>query len=276
MLARLLSIVGMALLVFGLALPAAAQNNNAMVRVIHASPDAPAVDVFVDGQAALTNVAFKAVSEYLEVPAGEHKIAVAPAGQGEGAAVITANPTVEAGKAYTVAAVGLLANIKGQVYSDNLSAPADGKAHVRVIHASPDAPAVAVKVADGPTLIESLAFPNASDYLPVDATSYNLQVTPAGANDVVINLANTTLQAGTIYDVIALGQLANISAEVATYTPQASTTGSGAAGGTESGGTTSAANQLPNTGAGDNLSMLLIGLAALALAGGFMLRRRTA
>lgn len=270
MLRRLLYSLGMALLVLGFALPAAAQNNNAMVRVIHASPDAPAVDVFVDGKAALTNVAFKAISDYLEVPAGEHKIAVAPTGKGEAAAVITANPTLEAGKAYTVAAVGLVANIKGQVYSDNLAAPAPGKAHVRVIHASPDAPAVAVKVAGGPTLIESLAFPNASDYLPVDAASYNLQVTPAGANDVVLNLANTSLQAGTIYDVVAMGQLANISAEVATYTPQASTTGTG------SGSAGGAPNALPNTGAGENLSLLLLGLGALALVSGFMLRRRTA
>jgi LPXTG-motif cell wall-anchored protein len=272
MLQRFLYIVGMALLVFGFALPAAAQNGNAMVRVVHASPDAPAVDVFVDGKAALTNVAFKAISNYLEVPAGQHKIAVAPAGKGEAAAVITANPTLEANKAYTVAAVGLLANIQGQIYSDDLAAPAPGKAHVRVIHASPDAPAVAVKVAGGPTLIESLAFPNASNYLPVDATTYNLQVTPAGANDVVLNLANTTLQAGTIYDVIAMGQLANISAEVATYTPQASTTG----GAPSTPSTPSAPSQLPNTGAGENLSLVLLGLGALALVSGFMLRRRTA
>lgn len=268
MLRRLLYSLGMALLVFGFALPAAAQNNMAMVRVIHASPDAPAVDVFVDGQAALTNVAFKAISKYLELPAGAHKIAVAPTGQGEAAAVITANPTLEAGKAYTVAAVGQVANIKAQIYNDNLAAPAAGKAHVRVIHASPDAPAVAVKVAGGPTLIESLAFPNASDYLPVDATTYNLQVTPAGANDVVLNLANTSLQAGTIYDVVALGQLANISAEVATYTAEVSTAGSGNAGG--------APSQLPSTGAGENLSLMLLGLGALAIVSGFMLRRRTA
>lgn len=270
MLRRLLYSVGMALLVLGFALPAAAQNNNAMVRVIHASPDAPAVDVFVDGKAALTNVAFKAISDYLEVPAGEHKIAVAPAGQGEAAAVINANPTVEAGKAYTIAAVGKLADIKAQIYSDNLAAPAAGKAHVRVIHASPDAPAVSVKVAGGPTLIDSLAFPNASDYLPVDAGSYNLQVTPAGANDVVLDLANTSLKAGTIYDVVALGELASISAEVDTYVPQASTTGTG------SGSAGGAPSSLPSTGAGENLSLILLGLGALAVVSGFMLRRRTA
>ena len=162
--------------------------------------------------------------------------------------MITANPTLEAGKAYTVAAVGQLANITGQIYNDNLAAPAAGKAHVRVIHASPDAPAVAVKVANGPTLIQSLAFPNASDYLPLDAGSYNLQVTPAGADAVVLDLSNTQLEAGTIYDVIAIGHLANIRAEVDTFTSQGQGGAAGAAG---------APNALPNTGAEDTLRLCL-------------------
>src|SRR4028119_1899495 len=109
MLRRLLLVVGMALMALGLTVPAGAQSGNARVRVIHASPDAPAVDVFVDGTAALTNVAFRAISDYLEVPAGARNIQVAPTGAGASAAVITANPTLEAGKAYTVAAVGLVA-----------------------------------------------------------------------------------------------------------------------------------------------------------------------
>ncbi len=52
MVRRFLYTIGMALLAIGFALPAAEQSGNAVVRVIHASPDAPAVDVFVDGQAA--------------------------------------------------------------------------------------------------------------------------------------------------------------------------------------------------------------------------------
>lgn len=249
-------LVGALLFTFSMSVPVEAQSSMAMVRVIHASPDAPAVDVYVDGNAVLTNVTFPAISNYLEVPAGLHAIAVAPAGQGAAAAVITANPTLQGGSAYTVAAVGLLANITGQIYNDNLAAPAAGKAHVRVIHASPDAPAVDVKVAGGPTLISGLAFPTASDYLPVDATTYNLQVTPAGASAVVIDLPNTALQAGTIYDVVAVGQLANIRAEVATYTPSA------------------APHSLPNTGANDNLYMTLAFTALLLLVGGMALRTR--
>lgn len=257
MVQRIAMVVGAFMLAFAFVLPAEAQSGMAMVRVIHASPDAPAVDVFVDGNAVLTNVAFPAISAYLEVPAGPHAIAVAPAGAGAAAAVITANPTLAAGSAYTVAAVGELANIKGQIYNDNLAAPAAGKAHVRVIHASPDAPAVDVKVAGGPTLISALAFPNASDYLPVDAASYNLQVTPAGASDVVIDLPNTALQAGTIYDVVAVGQLANIRVELATTTPSSTMP-----------------SALPETGANDSLYLTFTTLAVLLLAGGLMLRRR--
>ena len=264
MIRRATILLGALLLVLGVTVPAAAQGNMAMVRVIHASPDAPAVDVFVDGQAVLTNVAFPAISDYLEAPAGARRVAVAPAGQGEAAAVITANPTLEAGNAYTIAAVGQVANIKGQVYNDNLAAPAAGKAHVRVIHASPDAPAVDVKVAGGPTLINALAFPNASDYLPVDAASYNLQVTPSGADTVVIDLPNTALTAGTIYDVVAVGQVANISAEVATFTPNAA----GAAGGAQA--------MMPATGAFDNLQLVLVALGLALLIGGVTLRARRA
>jgi len=260
MLRRFAFVAGMFLLALSLVVPAAAQDSMARVRVIHASPDAPAVDVFVDGAAVLTNVAFPAISDYLSVPAGPHEIAVAPAGAGEAAAVITANPTLEAGMAYTVAAVGEVANIRAQIYNDNLAAPAAGKAHVRVIHASPDAPAVDVKVAGGPTLISGLAFPNASEYLPVDATSYDLQVTPAGASDVVIDLPDTALAAGTIYDVVAVGKVANIQAQVATFVPAR--------------GAAPVPATMPNTGAGETLSMVLAGFALVALATGFVMRRR--
>lgn len=273
MISRQFSLVlGVALLVLGFALPASAQSGTARVRVVHASPDAPAVDVFVDGQAALTNVTFPTISDYLEVPAGARRLAVAPAGQGESAAVINASPTLEAGSAYTVAAVGQLANIRAQIYNDNLSAPAAGNAHVRVIHASPDAPAVAVKVAGGDTLIESLAFPDASKYLPVPAGTYNLQVTPAGADAVVLDLSGTTLEAGTIYDVFAVGQLANISAEVATFMPEMASAAASPSPSPAGG----APSTLPNTGISENISVLFVALGLLAIAGGFFVRRRTA
>ena len=240
-----------------LMIPSAFAADMAMVRVVHASPDAPAVDVWVNGSKTLTNVPFFTASDYLSLPAGSYDIMVVPTGKTEPAVIDAKGVKIEAGKAYTVAAIGKLADIKAAIYADNLSAPAAGKAHVRVIHASPDAPAVDIKVANGPTLIPALAFPKDSGYLPVDAGSYDLQVTPAGASAVVLDLKGTKLEAGKIYDVFAVGELANIKVEVVVTTPAAAAPAS-----------------LPRTAGGE----LPIGLGAVAagllVAGGMALRRR--
>ncbi len=245
-----------ALLLMVLVAPAAAQSGNGQVRVVHASPDAPAVDVFVDGTAVLEGVEFGDASQYLSVPAGAHTFVVAPAGQGVGAAVITADATIAAGQAYTVAAIGQLASIEGKIFNDNLAAPAAGKAHIRVIHLSPDAPAVDLKTQDNAvTLVSNLAYPNASDYLPVDAGSYDLKVTAAGATDAVLALDDVRLQAGTIYDFFAIGLLDNLQVLPVSTTP------SGA---------------LPGTGVSDLPFGLLAGVALVVLASGVVLRRRLA
>lgn len=192
------------LLAFG---TAAAQSGTARVRVIHASPDAPAVDVYVDGQRAISNLAFPKGIDYTPLPAGPHRVQVAPAGAGVGAAVITANLTLEAGKDYTVAAIGPLAGIEAQVFNDDNSAPASGQAKVRVLHLSPDAPAVDIAVRGGPTLVSNLSFPNASSYAQAPAGTYTVEVRPAGTQTAALTIPNVTLEAGKIYDLGAAGLL---------------------------------------------------------------------
>src|SRR6056297_3975493 len=79
---RRLATVGVALLLLtsfagvGIATTGASDAGAAQVRVAHLSPDAPAVDVLVDGDAVLEGVEFGTVSEYLEVPAGERTVTI--------------------------------------------------------------------------------------------------------------------------------------------------------------------------------------------------------
>jgi hypothetical protein len=219
----LVLLAALAALMVASIIPAAAQSE-ARVRVLHASPDAPAVDIFVDGNRAITNLAFPRATDYVALPAGQRRIQVAPTGQAASAAVIDATVTLTAGRDYTVAAVGQVAQIRAQVYEDNNAAPAAGQAHVRVIHASPNAPAVDVAVRGGPVLISNLAFPNASQMLPVAAGTYNLDVRAAGTQTVALPLNNVELRAGTIYTVVATGLLNGqpaLAAQVLTAQPVA-------------------------------------------------------
>ena len=187
-------------------------DGDACVNVVHASPDAPAVDVFVDGERALEDLEFGAASGWVALPAGTHQIQVAPAGGEAADAVIDAEVELEAGTAYEVAATGLLAEIEPQIFPVDLSPFEDSDAstaRIRVVHASPDAPEVDVAVKGGDVLIEALAFPEASDYLTVPADTYDLEVRVAGTEDVALELPDVKLEAGTVYSVYAIGQVAD-------------------------------------------------------------------
>ena len=190
------------------ATPAAAPGTTgvATVRVVHTSPDAPAVDIFVDGDRVLTNLAFGAATDAVPLPAGRHNLAVAPTGANLDEAVIeVAGVELMGGTAYAVAAVGPLDEIAAEIYEIDAAPLAVGQARVRVVHASPDAPEVDLAVTDGEVLVAELEFPAASDYIEVPAGVYNLEVWPSGEDAVALRLPNTALPAGAAVDVFAVG-----------------------------------------------------------------------
>lgn len=178
----------------------------AWVRVLHASPDAPAVDVKVNDANVLTDVAFGTISDYLPVDAGSYDIKVCAAGTDT--CVIDANLTFADGSKTTIAATNLLADIEAQVLSDT-AAPVADQAQVRVVHFSADTPAVDVLTQDGATAVVSgLAYPNATDYLPLAAGSYDLKVCAAADHSVCpLDPGALDLAAGTAYSVFAIGSL---------------------------------------------------------------------
>lgn len=179
------------------------------VRVVHASPDAPNVDVLVDNSVALSNVAYRAASAYLDVPSGTRNLKVRAAGTSN--VVINADVPLVAGNAYTVLATGRVASIAPLVLQDNLTLPASGNIKLRLVHGSPTAGNVDIYVtaptADitniQPTL-QNVPFRAASQYLEVPAGTYRVRITPTGTKTVAIDVPNVTLTAGQIRTAVAV------------------------------------------------------------------------
>jgi hypothetical protein len=190
------------------ALSPVAAAETAKMRVLHASPDAPAVDVYLDGTKvdALTNVPFGVISDYLTVPSGKHNVKVYATGTMD-KPVIDADLTLEAGKMYTVAATNEVAKIEAQVLVDSPN-PTTDKAQVRVIHFSADAPAVDIAPKGADPIISALAYPKATDYLALDGGSYDLEVRLAGTTTVALDLPGVTVENGKAYSVFAVGSAA--------------------------------------------------------------------
>lgn len=122
---------------------AAADGHVARVRVVHAVPDAPPVDVYANDVEAVSGAEFKDATGYLELEPGTTTVDVTPAGESPDAAVASAELTVEGGTSYTVVAAGELSEDSIQLLPlvDETSVGgmfADSNASVRVVHAVPD------------------------------------------------------------------------------------------------------------------------------------------
>ena len=256
---RLFLISAVLVLSLVLATSALADAHEARVRVVHASPDAPAVDVWVNGSVAFSNAPFEGITDYAKLEPGTYNVQVSPTGATE-PIVIDADLTLETQTDYTVVAVGKLENIEPLVLVDNNSAPAAGKAHVRFVHASPDAPAVDIAVTGGPVLFSNVAFKGVGDYLPVDAGTYDLEARVAGTETVALSIPGVALENGTVYTIFAMGLLEGEPALTAVPSVDASYP---------------VATTLPETG-GEVTSLWLVALlgAGLALVAGALVLSR--
>lgn len=212
-------------LLFAISFVVAACNKNeddapqpeADVKVVHASPDAPGVDLLVDNAKVNSSaLSFPQNTGYLSLKSGTRNIKVNASGTST--TVINADVPFGQGKKYSVYAYDVLNSIKAFVVEDNLATPASGKAHIRFFHLSPGAPAVNVGVLSGATFTgvftnrsfetQATATANAV-FTPVDAGTYNFDVRVAGTTTSVLTLNNINLQAGKIYTVFAKGIVGN-------------------------------------------------------------------
>lgn len=176
---------------------------NPVVFVLHASPDAPAVDVFVGGTETelVDDLSFGELSPPVQVPPASYSLDVKVAAGGALAATV-ATPALVAGERYLAVASGFVAaegiEFTLLAYADDFGNAADPL--VRVVHASPDAPAVDVGVWNGTTLTPvgaytDLAFGEASaaagTALPAAAFTVGVAATGTGTPAATFDLAPT-------------------------------------------------------------------------------------
>lgn len=192
------------------------------LRVAHVSPDAPPVDVYVDGEQVLSGVEFGNVSEYMTLSAGEHDVRVTPEDDNE-TTFFDGDVSLEPRKAMTLFAAGEVTGDADRpfdpvVYEDDALEPSENESAISVAHFSPDAPAVDVTADDGDVVLaENLTYGNASQYVSVPAGDYTVEVRlSAPDNDgPVVASTNLSLEGGTAYSAFAIGYVDSFDSSIA-------------------------------------------------------------
>jgi hypothetical protein len=207
------------------------------VRLAHLSPDTPPVDVYLSSASGaipakkFPGVGYGVVSDYLALPAGTYAVAMRGAGAPESSApVLSTQVTVDAGKAYTVAGVGKHADLGLRVIEDDLSPPDSGKAKVRIVQASLQAPVLNVSVASGSTIADGVQFASTTGYREVNQGSWTVNLQRAGGGGT--STVKCALTGGNVYSLIVLDRPNGLTAELRT---DAGSKGAVPAGGVETG-----------------------------------------
>lgn len=206
------------------------------IRVVHGAPLAPQVDVYattpgadLTASAPLGSFSFGEDLGPLDVPAGDYQVRVTLPDEPGVVVFDSGSVTLDGGLDLTITAVENTTTGDSPISLVALTGAGtleildmDAPAHLRVVHASPDAPMVDVIANDNfdAPLISDLAFPNFVGFTPVPAADYNVKVTPADNPGVIAINADVSLDAGVWYDVVALDTLANITAVVAADDPR--------------------------------------------------------
>lgn len=181
------------------------------VRLAHLSPDSPEVDVYLEkvgsstfGTKVFGGVGYGVVSAYQIVPTGSYLVSMRPKGAAASTpTTLTASVSVVAGKAYTVAGVGLNVDLGLRVLNDDLSRPSAGKAKVRIIQASGAVPLIDVALPDGTPIAANVAFATTTAYQQVAPGNWALALRASGSPSVV-STVSCALKAGDVYSLIVL------------------------------------------------------------------------
>lgn len=179
------------------------QQEPGKIRFFHTSPDAPAVDVYINGEETpLRNMPYYQISPYFEYPAGTYQLSVYPTGQTNNP-VLEETISIQSGESYTLAAAGLLEDIQLVVAVDEDTVEPD-QTKLRFWHLSPNAPEVDIAMNDD-IVFSDVSFTEATNYLQLSPTTADIEIRLAGTDDVVMTLHNTNLVGNQLYTIVAMG-----------------------------------------------------------------------
>lgn len=181
----------------------------ANLRVVHASADAPAVDVLANNgmTPAIGNLAFPMFTDYLNLPAATYNFKVVPTGTFT-PAVIDADVPLANGAEYTLLAVGALSSIEPLLLMDN-NRPVATEAKVRLVHASTLAGAVDIyvvaageSIANAMPAFSAVPFKAETGYVSLAAGNYDVIIAPTGTKTEAIK-ATLSFANGMVYTAVA-------------------------------------------------------------------------
>lgn len=179
------------------------------ISFVHAAAIQPSVGLFIDGRAVFNSaVQYTNFSQYLTAGSGNHLVQTTVGGTTQ--RLSEATITLAEGKYHTVFIAHKAENdsLTTVMTTDDVSAPAAGKAKVRFVQLSPDSQEYDLHVQGGRLLADSKAYKESSEFTEIDPAKVKFAVRLSGAAEDKTVTSEVDVVAGRFYTVVLSGKSA--------------------------------------------------------------------
>lgn len=189
-------------------------NTTGQLRVMHASPGEPNLDVYVDGKIMASELAYGGNTGYFNLNPGSHNVQLDLTGTTT--TVLTQSVNLASSTETTIIAYNIPTKITALVLSDNNTAPTSGDIELRFVNAAPGLGTVDVYVIvpgsginSAPPIVSGLGFGSASAYQPftettTQGTGYEVLFTITGTRVAPIDTGSLSFASAEIQTIVAL------------------------------------------------------------------------
>ena len=187
----------------------AANQKKALVRFAQTIPGTERMDLWFGDMKVFSNVAYKEVTPYVEVPAERHDFKLQAAGDTQTTAPATNSEGLTAGQHYTIVAELKDAKSAKHEYTldamnDDFKVPDNGKAKVRVVNAAVGLGKIDVVGPDG-KLFGGVGDISSTSYKEVNPINGTLEIRRNDKSADVLRIPNMNIQPGKLYTIFIVG-----------------------------------------------------------------------
>lgn len=180
----------------------------AQVNITHVSPNSPAIN-FITGKDTLNGaspLAYGSHTGYVNIEAGTKTINYKY--EGVDTSFIDSSFNFKEGQNYSLYIIDSFHKSKPMIVVDDLSAPANGKAHLRFLYLSPNGQEIdMVRMVDTNRVpvFPKTNFKDITSFNAFDAGVYNFEIHIAGADTSLLRMPTLVMNNGKIYTIIVRG-----------------------------------------------------------------------
>ncbi len=164
---------------------------NPQLMITLASPDAPAVDVYIDIVSIAEDFEYPNSTRYVMLGDKEHEITLRQADAED--VLFTDRVSLESATHYSYFVCDRFDAAQGMLLIDDFGAPDTNETMLRFINLSPDAPALDLLDEDGTLLFSSIAFKEAGEFIAVPSGVRTMSIREAGTEKVLLEVSDMHL-----------------------------------------------------------------------------------